>query len=323
MLERIIFSVFAAIFLGTVAVFLVLREKVGSRNKTIRNRLDALSATHAEEEEVVYPILKDDKLSEIPTLNRFLSRFRFSQNLQRLIDQSGVSMKAGALVLAMLSLGGLIFLIMDHYLNHILASLVIAIIGGSIPYHYIKRRIKKRREEFESQLPDAIDLMTNALKAGFSLESALRMVAHEVPDPVGIEFGIAFEEQNLGVSLTDALMNMTKRVQSDELNLMVAALLIHKKTGGNLAEVLEKIGNTIRVRFRMEREVKIHSAHGRLSGFVLVVLPIIAAIAIFSISPEYLKVLLVERVGNYLLVAAIIMQIIGMWAIKRIVNIRV
>jgi len=323
MLERIIFSVFAATFLGTVAVFLVLREKIGTRNQRIRRRLNALSATHTEAQEVVYPILRDDKLSEIPTVDRFLSRFRFSQNLQRLINQSGVSMKAGALILAMLSLGGLFFLIVSHYINNILAALAVAIIGGSLPYHYIKWKIRKRKGDFESQLPDAIDLMTNALKAGFSLESSLRMVAHEVPDPLGIEFGIAFEEQNLGISLTDALMNMTKRVRSDELNLMVAALLIHKRTGGNLAEVLEKIGNTIRDRFRMEREVRIHSAHGRLSGFVLVILPIVAAIALFSISPEYLKVLLEERVGNYILGAAIIMQILGIWAINRIVNIRV
>ncbi|KPK99277.1 MAG: hypothetical protein AMJ90_09565 [candidate division Zixibacteria bacterium SM23_73_2] len=323
MLERIIFSVFAATFLGTVAVFLVLKEKVGTRNQRIRRRLNALSASHAETEEVVYPILRDDKLSEIPTVNLILSRFRFSQNLQRLIDQSGVSIKAGALVLAMLSLGGLIFLIVDHYTNNVLIALVVAIIGGSLPYHLIKMKIRKRRGEFESQLPEAIDLMTNALKAGFSLEASLRMVAHEIPDPLGIEFGIAFEEQNLGVGLTDALMNMTRRVKSDELNLMVAALLIHKRTGGNLAEVLEKIGSTIRDRFRMEREVRIYSAHGRLSGVVLVVLPIIAAIALFTISPEYLKVLLEERVGNYILGAAIIMQILGIWAINRIVNIKV
>lgn len=323
MLDKIIFAVFAATFLSTVAVFLVLREKMGIQNRRIRNRLDALSTDTAAEEEIVYPILKDDKLSEIPTMNRILSKFRFSQNLQRLIDQSGISMKAGALVLAMLSLGGLIFLLVMNYLNNLIFALIAAFIVGSLPYHYILRKRRKRREEFESLLPEAIDLMTNALKSGFSLESALRMVAREVPDPLGIEFGIAFEEQNLGVSLTEALSNMGQRVKSDELNLMVTALLIHKKTGGNLAEVLEKIGTTIRERFRMEREVKIHTAHGRFTGLVLVLLPIIVAVAIWVLNPEYLKILFVERAGNYILGAAIIMQILGIWAINRIVNIRI
>lgn len=322
MLDKIVFLVFAAAFLSTIAVFLVLREKVGIRNRRIRRRLDNLAAETAVEERVVYPILRDDKLSEIPAINRILSKFRFFQELQRLIDQAGVPMKAGALVLAMLSLGGLVFLLILNFLNNLFFALVAAIILGSLPYHYVRRRRRKRREEFESFLPEAIDLMTNALKSGFSLESALRMVAQEIADPVGIEFGIAFEEQNLGTSMGEALSNMGERVQSDELSLMISALLIHKKTGGNLAEVLERIGNTIRERFRLEREVRIHTAYGRLSGVILILLPIIVAIAIFILNPEYLKVLWVEKAGRYMLGTAIVMQIMGIWVISRIVKVR-
>jgi tight adherence protein B len=223
----------------------------------------------------------------------------------------------------MLSLAGLAFLLVNILLQSLLLAFVAAFVGGSLPYIYVRRRRRKRREEFESLLPEAIDVMTNALKAGFSLESALSMVAREIPDPLGIEFAIAFEEQNLGASLSESLTNMQERVQSEDLGLFSTALLIQKKAGGSLAEVLEKIGLTIRERFRLRKEVKIFTAHGRASGFILVLLPMIMAGAILMLNPEYLKVLLVERAGNYLLGAAILMQIAGILVIRRIVDIRV
>ena len=323
MLYHIVFAVFSAAFLSAVAVYLVLSEKVGMRNRRVRMRLEDLASDTAREDEIAYPILRDDKLSEIPTVDRFLSRFRFSRNLQRLVDQAGVPMKAGALILGMLSLGGLAFLLVNILLNSLLLAFVPAFVAGSLPYLYVRRRRRKRREEFESLLPEAIDVMTNALKAGFSLESALSMVAREIPDPLGIEFAIVFEEQNLGASLAESLSSMQERVQSEDLGLFITALLIQKKAGGSLAEVLEKIGNTIRERFRLRREVKIFTAHGRFSGFILVLLPMIMAGAILMLNPEYLKVLLVERAGNYLLGAAILMQIAGILVIRRIVDIRV
>ena len=324
MLLHIVFAVFSAAFLSAVAVYLVLSEKVGKRNRRVRRRLEGLASETPAEKEVTYPILlRDDKLSQIPAINRILSKFRFSRNLQRLIDQAGVPMKAGALVLGMLSLGGLAFLLVESFLNNLPLALVAALIGGSLPYLYIRRKRRKRQEEFESLLPEAIDMITNALKSGFSLESALSMAAKEIPDPLGIEFAVAFEEQNLGVSLTEALSNMEKRVESEDLGLFTTALLIQKKTGGNLVEILEKIGTTMRERFQLKRQVKIFTAHGRLSGFVLVLLPIIMAVVILIINPGYLKVLLEERIGNYLLGAAVIMQILGILVIRRIVNIRI
>jgi tight adherence protein B len=322
MLHQIVLAVFSAAFLAAVAVYLIFSEKLGKRHRRIRARLNKLVSETAEEKEAVFAILRDDKLSEIPTVDRILSKFRFSRDLQRIIDQAGVPMKAGALILGMLSLGGLAFLLVLTLLKGLPFAFLAALFGLSLPYLYILRKKKKRTEEFESLLPEAIDMMTNALKSGFSLESALNMVAREIPDPLGIEFAITFEEQNLGIGLSEAMRNMQKRIESEDLSLFTTALLIQKKTGGNLVEILEKIGSTMRERFRLKREVKIFTAQGRFSGFVLVLLPIIMALAILTINPEYLKVLLVERVGNYLLAAAVIMQILGVWIIKRIVNIR-
>jgi len=324
MAHYIVFAVFSAAFLSALAIYLVLSEKMGIRNRRIKQRLNALtSETAAEEEEILYPILRDDKLSEIPTVNRILSKFRFSHNLQRLIDQAGIPVKAGALVLGILSLGGLAFLLVLYLLNNLILAFVAVFVAGSLPYLYVRRRKRKRKEEFESLLPEAMDIMTNALKAGFSFESSLSMVAREIPDPVGIEFAVAFEEQNLGASLSEAFSNMEKRIESEDLSLFITALLIQRKTGGNLVEILEKIGNTIRERFRLRREVRIFTAQGRFSGFILVLLPMVVAVAISFLNPEYLKILLVERIGNYLLGAAIIMQIVGIWVIRRIINIQI
>ncbi|MGB2769825.1 MAG: type II secretion system F family protein [Candidatus Zixiibacteriota bacterium] len=323
MLLQIALAVFSAAFLSAVAIYLLFSEKLGKRNRAIRKRLEGLTAETPVEGEAFYPILRDDKLSGIPAMNRILSRFRFSQNLQRLIDQAGVPMKAGALVLGMLSLGGLIFLLVLSFLDSILLALAAGLAAASLPYIYVRRRRTKRRQEFESLLPETIDMIANALKSGFSLESSLSMVSREIPDPVGIEFAIAFEEQNLGVGLTDALSNMEKRVESEDLGLFTTALTIQKKTGGNLVEILEKIGGTIRERFQLKRQVRVYTAQGRLSGFVLVLLPIVTAVVLLVINPEYLKILLVERAGNFLLGGAIIMQILGIWVIRRIVNIRI
>ncbi|MGB7061058.1 MAG: type II secretion system F family protein [Candidatus Zixiibacteriota bacterium] len=323
MVLQIALAVFSAAFLSAVAVYLLFSEKLGKRNRAIRKRLEGLTAETPVEGEAFYPILRDDKLSGIPAMNRILSRFRFSQNFQRLIDQAGVPMKAGALVLGMLSLGGLIFLLVLSFLDSILLALAAGLAAATLPYIYVRRRRTKRRQEFESLLPETIDMIANALKSGFSLESSLSMVSREIPDPVGIEFAIAFEEQNLGVGLTDALSNMEKRVESEDLGLFTTALTIQKKTGGNLVEILEKIGGTIRERFQLKRQVRVYTAQGRLSGFVLVLLPIVTAVVLLAINPEYLKILLVEKAGNFLLGGAIIMQILGIWVIRRIVNIRI
>jgi tight adherence protein B len=323
MIVNIAIAVFSAVFLSALAAYLVLSEKLGKRHRLVRRRLEQLDSESLSKEGVAYPILRDDKLSQIPAVDRLLSKFRFSKGLQRLIDQAGIPMKAGALVLGMLSLGGLLALLVGFYVDNLLLPAAIGLVGACVPLIYVLRKKAKRTFQFESLLPEAIDLMSNALKAGFSLESALSMVAKEIPDPLGIEFAVAFEEQNLGVGLADALTNMKNRVESEDLGLLITAILIQKKTGGNLVEILEKIGSTIRERFRLKREVRIFTAQGRFSGLVLVLLPMIMTVIILAVSPDYLKTLLVERAGNYLLGTAIIMQLLGIWVIRRIVNIKV
>jgi len=223
----------------------------------------------------------------------------------------------------MLSLAGLTFLIVFHITDASLAALGSAVVGGMLPYLYLQRKKKKRIEQFETQLPEALDMTKDALKAGFSFESALTMVAQEMPDPLGIEFAITFEEQNLGVSLAEALANLRERVPSEDLDLFITALMIQKRTGGNLAEILQKAGSTIRARVKFQQAIKSKTAQGRFSGIILVLLPVALGAAIMVLNPDYILTLFRDKIGNYLLGITVFMQILGILVIKRIINIKV
>jgi tight adherence protein B len=323
MLYQIAILIFAAVFFSTIAVYLILRNRLGKESRDVKKRLEGLSSDSAEDADFIYSILRDNKLSKIPMLDRILSKLKISKNLQRLIDQTGVAMNAGTVVLAMLSLGG--FLVLSvYYVSHNTPSAFLAgVVGVCLPYLYLLHKRTKRIEQFETLLPDAIDMVTDALKAGFSFEAAMRLVAQEMPDPIAIEFAITFEEQNLGVGFPEALANLRQRVPSYDLDLFITALMIHKQTGGNLAEVLGQTGHTIRERLRFMREVRTKTSHSRLSGYILVFLPMVVIVAVLVLNPDYFMTLIREKTGNYLLGAAVALQILGIWVIRRIVDIKV
>jgi len=323
LLYRIALMVFAAVFFSTLSLLLILRKRFALRRRYVKRRIGDLATAGQTDRDVYASILRDDSLSSIPVIDRILSKFMVSRNLQHLINQSGVAANAGTMILATFSLAALLFLLTSHLTGNLLLGLVAGIVAGSLPIIYLLRKRKKRVERFESLMPEAMDMITSALRSGFSFELALKMVAQEIPDPVGIEFAMAFEEQNLGTQLEQAMHNMRSRVPSEDLSLFITALMIHKKTGGNLAEVLEKTSHTIRDRFRFKREVRTKTVHGRFSGFILVVLPLVMIGMILAIYPDYFMTLIRDRIGNYLLGAAVIMQLLGVWLIARIVNIKI
>jgi tight adherence protein B len=315
--------VFAAVFFATLSVLLVLRRRLAQGRRNVKRRISELAGESESSVDLYMPILRDTSLSSIPLLDQILMKFMISRNLQRLIDQSGVAANAGSIVLATISLAALFFLIASHVIGSLIVGTVAGVFGASLPTLYLLVKRKKRVERFDSLMPEAMDMITNALRSGFSFELALKMVAQEIPDPLGIEFAIAFEEQNLGARLEQALQNMHERVPSEDLGLFITALMIHKKTGGNLAEVLEKTSNTIRDRFRFKREVRTKTTHGRFSGLVLIVLPLVMIGLILAVYPDYFMILINDRIGNYLLGGAAAMQLLGLWLIARIVNIRI
>ena len=322
MLLTITILVFAAVFCATLAVYFVVQNRLSWQSRAIKKRLDDLSDTNTQVSEAVSILRQDDKLSNIPFMDRLLQKLSLGDYFKKLIIQSGSHTNPGTVILAMGSLGMMAFLICHYVTHNLLLSAVLAPVPAAMPYLLLVYKRSKRLNEFEEQLPEALDMIVNALRSGFTFELAIKMVAQELVDPLAFEFAVVFEEQHLGVPLTDALAGLRYRVPSDDLDLLIVSLILHRRTGGNLAEVLEKTAGTIRDRFRLKREVRSKTAHGRFSGFVLIMMPIAMIAILMTVAPDYFLGMLRDKAGQYLLATAVIMQIVGIWVIKRIINIR-
>ena len=312
--------VFAAVFVAGLGVFYVFMER---RKLRVRKRLEDLNRLGLSEAAVEASILRDDTMSDMPAFDRILQKLSIASRTRSLLMQADVKMRVGTFFLITLALG-------------ILGGTIVAIgsgiwwtfplgagLVGCIPYAVIYRKKEVRKRTFERQFPDALDLMTGALRSGMAFTAALQVVAEECPDPVSNEFRIVFEENRLGMSLRDSLNDMTKRIDSTELRLFVTAVLIQKDTGGNLAEILEGTAYVIRDRFRILGDVRTITAQSRLSGVILTALPLAMVAALLVIVPSYLKTLIEDPVGPYLIGGAAFMQLLGFYLIRRIVNVKV
>lgn len=321
-MTHIAIVVFATVFLILLAVFLVAYQQLARRNRRLRERMRDIVEQKDVSPETQYLILRDQTYSHIPFFDRLLSGIASARRLQDYIDQAGMPIRAGALILAALSISSVAGLAVTLVLGSKLLGFVVTLICLPVPFFWVMWRRAKRIDRFEELLPEAIDLTVNALKSGFSLESSLSLVAQEMPEPVGNEFAITYEEQNLGVDFVQALDNLNRRMPSDDLRIMTTAISIQRRTGGNLAEILTMIGRMIRERFSLRREIRIHTAQGRLSGVILILLPIALAIMIQILNKDYLKILYDDPVGLYMILIVIVLQIIGVYFIKRIVRLK-
>lgn len=321
-MTHIAIVVFATIFLILLAVFLVAYQQLARRNRRLRERMRDIVEQKDVSPETQYLILRDQTYSHIPFFDRLLSGIASARRLQDYIDQAGMPIRAGALILASLSISSVAGLAVTLVLGSKLLGFVVTLMCLPVPFFWVMWRRAKRIDRFEELLPEAIDLTVNALKSGFSLESSLSLVAQEMPEPVGNEFAITYEEQNLGVDFVQALDNLNRRMPSDDLRIMTTAISIQRRTGGNLAEILTMIGRMIRERFSLRREIRIHTAQGRLSGLILILLPIVLAILIQILNKDYLKILYDDPVGLYMILIVIVLQIIGVYFIKRIVRLK-
>jgi tight adherence protein B len=198
-----------------------------------------------------------------------------------------------------------------------------AVLGALLPHFYVRHRISKRLSAFEEHLPDSIDLMTRAIRAGHPLSSGFKMVADEASEPVAGEIRRVFEEQRFGMPFDDSMVAMADRVPIVDTRILVTAILIQREVGGNLAEVLDKIAYVVRERFQIRRQLRTYTAQGRLSGYVLGALPIVIGFAMYLLNPDYMGTLLREPVGHLMLTGAAIMQVCGYLWIRKIVNIEI
>jgi tight adherence protein B len=253
-------------------------------------------------------------------IESFLAKFR---GLTRWFQQADVTIAPSRFFAICGAMGGVALVGSVGAGLHPAISVLLALLVGSLPLLWLMFRRKRRFKKFAKQLPDALELISRALRAGHSLASGFNLVAEEMTAPISTEFRKAFEEQNLGIPLDQALDGMTERMPNLDLRFFATAVILQRTTGGDLAEILDKIGRLIRERFQIWGQVQALTGEGRLSGIVLLALPPFLFVAVWRLNPDYVLPLFTDPIGKKMLLGAVVMQILGALVIRKIVNIRV
>jgi tight adherence protein B len=293
-------------------------------DKIVAKRLDAIERSAKRgNESLELQVVRDELLSDVPAIHRMLLKWKWSDKLRNYIGQSGMKVKPGRLILFSAVLGIVAYLIVNQFMESPLLGLLAAPVGTIIPIGVVAFSRNRRLKSFEKIFPEAIDLLGRAVRAGHSFSTGLEMITTELPEPVAGEFRTTFEEQNFGLPLRDALLNLAERIPLIDVRFFVTAILIQKETGGNLAEILDNLSHVVRERFRILGEVRIRTAQGRMTAGILIALPPIMALVLRAINPSYMYPLFNDPLGPYVLALAVFLQIVGSFMLWRIVNIEV
>jgi len=270
-------------------------------------------------------VLKDADQTEDP-LTRLIAKFNFTAKMQLQIQQAGMDWTVGKLMVIMvvgLILGAIVGFRFNPLILRGLSAAVLALAFGVAPYLYVRRKRSKRLDAFEGQFPEALDFLARAMRAGHAFSVSLEMLADESPEPLAREFRQIFNEQNLGAPIETALENFAKRMPLLDVSFFVSAVLLQKETGGNLSEILTKLSYVIRERFKLKGQVRAMSAHGRMTGIILTIMPIVLMLGLTIVAPSYLESMVQDPDGKYLILGAAMGQIVGYYFIRKIVNIKV
>jgi len=310
--------------LAITALITMTMKKSGPRSVGARlAALDQEFAPTGDEEMVTDIRRKQRQLSAIPWLNRWLTGMNLTANSNLYLYQAGVTVTLSTLLITSIAGSAVLGLTLYFFVGPGLPTLLVAAAFLPLPYLYVRRKRKIRLGKLEQQLPEALGMMVSALRVGHSLVASLGAVAQESQEPISGEFRKCFEEQNYGVELRTALVNLTNRAPIQDLRIFVAAVLIQKESGGNLAEVLEKVAQTTRERFRLKKQVSVHTAQGRMTGWILSLLPVVLGLGMYFMNPDGMSVLWKDPLGLKLLWTAVVMDVIGGLIIRKIVGIQV
>lgn len=313
--------VFAAVFLLSQGLVVPTFGDARKAEKQVRARLSKI-ASYAQRN-AIRSVLRDKYLRELGPLERWLETLPGMDSLSRTIEQAGRSVSAYKIVMLAILLawgaGGGAWLFTRLWPVAVAA----ACIAGLAPFVKIKRERAQRLAKFEEQLPDAVDVMKRAMRAGHPFSESLSLVAMEMEDPIAKEFGDTFADINYGSDIRNALLGLLERVPSMALTAVVTSVLVQKQTGGNLAEILEQISSIIRQRFRFYRKVRTLSAEGRMSAWILAMVPIVLFAVVWVTTPGYLPTLLEQPLGRKLIMGSAIMMVIGIAWINKIIRIEV
>jgi tight adherence protein B len=291
--------------------------------RKLEARLEEISQPAEADAGPLTDLLRTRADGPIPVLDRLIGGSTRGSALGRWIDQSGVKISMSALLLIACGLAALCGMGVMFSIRLLWFVPFGAALGFAAPFVFLNVKRTRRLRQFEENFPEALDLVARALKAGHAFVMGLKMVADEMPEPIGPEFRKTFDEQNFGLPLKDALENLTMRVPSLDVRFFATAVLIQRETGGNLSEILENLAHVVRERFKILRQVRVHTAHGRFTGYVLLALPAVLGIALSFLNPEHMNLLFRERIGQMLLMTALVMQTIGYFWIRQVVKIEV
>jgi len=313
------FAVVAGIVLGVYWLFIVRPEQHDAG--ALKRRMKAVRPKTAAAVDLLRP---EQPLSNVSGIARLLAHAGgIAGPIQKQIEQAGLTMTVGVVVLASLCLAVAAFAVVMATTRLWVAAVLVGACAQAVPFLFLRFKAARRLSVFEEQFPEALDLMARALRAGHAFSTALAMAAEETPKPVGEEFRLVHDRQNYGMPLTDALRDMARRMPLLDARFFVTAILMQRESGGNLAEVLDNLAALMRDRFKVKRQVRTLSAHGRITGLVLACLaPALAAI-LWVLAPEHIAVMFQDPLGIQITVGALVMQVIGVLVIRKIVNIEV
>lgn len=322
LLQVVAVLVFVVVALVVFLVFSAFDTR-SAQARLLRERLATLETAARRNPSEELALLRDELLSEVPALNKFLGRYPRITELQRFLSQADVKMRAGTFLVISIGSALIAGVIAKLLLGSWVGALVLAAAAGVVPFFVVSIQRSRRFRRFESMFPEAVDLLGRAVRAGHAFTTAIELIGNELAEPVAGEFRIVFEEQKFGLPVRDALMNLAERVPIIDVRFFVTAVLLQRETGGNLAEILDKLSYVIRERFKILRQVRVYTAHGRITMAILMALPFSLGAVMAILNPEFMKPLFRDPIGHMLIVASLVMQIMGFLLIRKIIQIKV
>jgi tight adherence protein B len=322
MLTLIAIAVFVVVSLAVFTIGSLLDQR-SARARLLRDRLASVQKAAERQPSEELALVRDEMLSEIPALDSLLRRSGRIANLQTLLSQADLKVRAGTiLMLCVLSGVGLalVVLILSPFPQFAWLGMII---GALLPYSYASFRRTRRFQKFEELFPEAIDTLARAVRAGHAFTTALELISNEISEPISSEFRKLFEEQKFGLPVRDALLNLTERMPLVDVKFFVTAVMLQRETGGNLAEILDNLSYLIRERFKIMRQVRVYTAQGRLTMMLLMGLPPIIVVTMLLMNPTFIRPLFADPIGHTLIVAGLTLQTVGYFIIRRIIRIQV
>ena len=318
----IAFLVFLVVALATFAVISLLDER-RAQARLIKDRLATVQKAPERDPDEELALVRDEQLSKIHFLDTLLRRSARVSAMQEALTQAGMKFRAGNFLALCVMLGIAVGIAVLAVSKNPAIGWAALIIASFLPYAVVSYRRQKRFEKIEELFPEAIDTLARAVRAGHAFTTALEMISNEISEPLAGEFRKLYEEQKFGMPVRDALMNLTQRVPLVDVKFFVTAVMLQRETGGNLAEILDNLSYVIRERFKIQRQVRVHTAQGRLTMVLLMAMPPTVVAVLMAFSPDFVKPLFYDPIGHILLVVAITLQTVGYFVIRKIIKIQV